>query len=137
MSQFLVPLPPIQLAHKILSMRCGCVGITSDGCVREAYRCLYSLHFALCYRQYRTRSPDRFPTRLPSKIHPEYPWSRAWISLHQHYHHVCRIFSTNGHCQYPVHPYAFRVDVLGKFHDGHHPSYLRRWLRTQRFLMHV
>jgi hypothetical protein len=125
-----------KLLMKILSMRCRGVSrrreVHERHCVRQ-----HSVRFALRSRKYHTRSVDRFPTRLPPKKRPKYPGSGTWISLHQHYHHLHRIFSADGHCQRPIHHSAFRVtQQWGNSHVRHHRSYLRRWLRTQRFLMH-
>jgi hypothetical protein len=110
----------------IVSRRCE---VRDRACVGQR-----SVLFNFRSRKYHTCSVDRFPTRLPSEIRPTCPWSGTWISLRQHYHHVRRIFSTDGHCQWPVHHYVFRVAEWGGFHVRHHPSYLRRSLRTQRLL---
>jgi len=126
--------PSFKLLIKILSIRCH--GVSRIRGVR--YRVpISSIHFTLGSRKYHTRGVDHFPTRLPSKTCPKYPWSGTWISLHQRHHHVRRIFSTDGHCQWPVQHSGFRVAARGNHYVRYHPSYLRRWLRTQRFLMHV
>ena len=131
-----ISIPPFKLLIKILSMRCDIVSwrgeVRNRACVGQR-----SVPFTLRSRKYHTCSVDRFPTRLPSKMRPKFPWSGTWISLHQHYHHVRRIFSIDGHCQWPVHHYVFRVAEGGSFHERDHPSDLRRWLRTQWCLMHV
>ena len=121
---------------KIFRMRCRDVSRTSDA---RPQACIHlpNVQFTLRSRKYYTRSPDRFQTRLPSKIRPKYSWSRTWISLHQRYHHVRRIFSTDGHCRWAVHHSVFRVAEWDKYHVRHHPSYLRKWLRTQRLLMYT
>ena len=88
---------PLQfkLLTKIMSLRCDDV---SRRTFEQASAGRPSVHFTLHFRQYYTRSVDRFTTRLLSKTCPKCPWSGTWISLHQHYHHVRRIFSTDGHC---------------------------------------
>ena len=82
----------------------------------------------LHFRQYHTRSVDCFPTHLPSKTPSKCPRSGTWISIYQRYHHVHRILSTDGHFQWPVHHYDFRIpgSVVLPIHDP--PSYLCRWL---------
>ena len=99
----------------------------------RACLCLPSVHFILHSRKYYTCSIGHFLTHLPSKTHLKCPWSGTWISLHQHYHHVHQIFSTDGHFQCPVHRSAFHVSVTGsvKYPFEYHPLYLHRWLRIQ------
>jgi len=127
--------PPCKLLIKILSIWCRVVSQRRE-VYFQAFVRRRSIHFTLRSCTYHTRSLDCFPARLPSEIRPKYPWSGTWISLHQHYHHVRRIFSTDGHCKWPVHHSVFRVVAWAKFHDGHHPPYLRRWLTIQLFAMH-
>ena len=91
---------------------------------------LNGVHITLHSHQYRTRSVDCFPTHLPSKTRSKCPRSRTWISIHQRYHHVCRIFSTDGHFQWPIHHYGFRTPGSVSFPIHHPPSYLCRWPRT-------
>ena len=80
-------------------------------------------------RQYHTCSVACFPTHLPSKTRSKCPRSRTWISIHQRYHHVCRIFGTDGHFQWPIHHYGFRTPGSVGFPIRDPPSYLCRWLR--------
>jgi len=140
-ANFYFHFPPSRVLMKILSM--GCLDVShrlDDLRVIQAYERRTSIHFTLRCRKYHTRSVDRLPTHLPSKTHPKSPWNGTWISLHRHYHHVRRIFSTDGHCQRRVHHSVFGAKCANacgnKFHAQNHPTHLRRWLRTQRFLMH-
>ena len=130
--------PPFKSLIKILSLRCHGISQWNDIRVR-ARICCAGVHFSLCSHKYYTRSVDHFPTCLLSKTRPRCPWSTTWISLHQRYHHVRRIFSTNGCCRWPVHYSVFRAIVAGwsKNHVRHHHSYLRMWFKTRWFLMHV
>jgi len=122
--------PPFKSLIKILSLRCH--GISRYIRVRACI-CRASVYFSLRSRKYHTRSVDHVSTCLPSKTCPRCPWSATWISLHQCYHHVRRIFGTNGHCWWPVYHSVFRASVAGwsKNHVRHHRSYLRRWLKTR------
>jgi len=122
--------PSFNLLINILSMRCCSIGRRNENGAQASVP-YASVHFTLRSRKYHTRSPDSFPTRLPSKILPKCPWSGTWISLYQHHYHVRRIFSIDGHCRWPVHHSVFRVVEWANFHVRYRPSYLRRWLETQ------
>jgi hypothetical protein len=89
-----------------------------------------NVHFRQHSRQYHTRGVDRFLTHLPSKTCPKCSWSGTWISLHQHYNHVCRIFNPDGRYQWRIpgsvqHEELVFLDPILAL-----PSHLRRWPRT-------
>jgi len=110
------PSPPFKVLTRILSLRCHDIGLpngVTSVCRRPQASSirLPSIHFTFRSCKYHTHNVGHFPTRLPSKIRPKCPWSGTWVSLHQHYHHVCRIFSTDGHFLWHIHHSGFRVSV--------------------------
>jgi hypothetical protein len=129
--------PPFKLLIKILSMWCRGVSRRGDvrqrACIRRRSVHFTSVNIILAVLIIFRLVYHRRCVRNTLGVEHGSPYTNIITMCAE----SSALFSTDGHFQWPAHQSVFRAVASGTFHARRHPSYLRRSLRTQRFLMHI